>query len=55
MEVFVYYPKSREKMLELQKNAAILHAQAVINKIENLSYSAPQKKKLIEEIKKSFL
>lgn len=52
MEVFVYYPKSKEKISELQKSAAILHAQTVLSKIENMSCSAEQKKKLIEEIKK---
>ena len=54
MEVFVYYPKTEDKKSELKKNAAILHAQTVLNKIENMPCTAHQKKKLIEEIKKNF-
>lgn len=53
MNIIVHYPKNTEKVLELQKRVAIVHAEAVIRAIQSLSCPKEQKIELFKEIKHS--
>ena len=50
MNVMVYHPQSPDKQETLYKKAGIIHAQAVIHKLQILTCSKEQKLKLINEL-----
>lgn len=52
IEIIVHYPKTIDKIRELEKRLAIIHVQAVTQQIEKLSCPKEQKLKLYDEIRK---
>lgn len=55
INIIVHYPKDIEAQQELDKKAAIVHAQTVLEKIKASPYPAEQKTQLIAEIQKYIL
>ena len=53
MNVIVHLPKSTKDLATLHKNVAIVHADAVLRYIQNLSCSQEQRHKMLDEIKKA--
>ena len=51
MNIIVHYPKTSERINELQKNVACVHIEAVSSFIKNLSCPKSQKLALIEKLK----
>jgi len=49
----VHYPKTPEKIKELEKRVSTIHAQAATQHIEKLSCPKEQKLKLYDDIKKA--
>ena len=49
-DIVVHYPKTPEKIADLQKRVADIHAQAVARRIEKLSCPKEQKLKLYDDI-----
>ncbi len=50
MEIIVYGPKTAEKLAELEKLAAKVHGDAVMQAVHRLPFSAVQKLRLLDEI-----
>jgi hypothetical protein len=50
MNMIVYQPKTEEDKNELRKKAALLHSQAVLQYIQQLSCPNDQKQALMEEL-----
>ena len=50
MNMIVYQPKTEEDRKELRKKAALLHSQAVLQYIQQLSCPNDQKQALMEEL-----
>lgn len=53
IEIIVHYPKTSDKIKELEKRVAVIYAQAVTQHIEKLSCPKEQKLKLYDEIKEA--
>ena len=52
MGVIMHYPTAPEKLEELSRKVAAVHAQTVIENIKSMPCSAEQKAELIEAIKR---
>lgn len=50
MEIIVHGPKTAEKQAELEKLAAKVHGDAVMQAVHRLPFSAGQKLRLLDEI-----
>ena len=52
-DIVVHYPKTPEKIADLQKRIATIHAQAVTQRIDKLSCPKEQKLKLYDDIREA--
>lgn len=52
MDIIVHYPKEPERLLELQKKVAAMHAEAVIKKVLSISCPKQQKESLLKAVVK---
>ena len=52
-DIIIHYPKTPEKVIELEKRVAVVYAQTVTQHIEHLPCPKEQKIKLYDEIKKA--
>lgn len=52
LQIIVHFPKDKEMQRELSKKAAIIHADAVIEKIKALPCPTEQKAELLGAIKR---
>ncbi len=50
MEIIVHYPKEPDRLHELQKKVAAVHAEAVVRRIKSIPCPKDQKEKLLQEI-----
>ncbi|WP_185967463.1 hypothetical protein [Clostridium sp. HBUAS56010] len=50
MNMIPYHPKNKEDQKELEKKAAILHSQAVLQYVKQLSCPTSQKQDLIHAV-----
>lgn len=50
MKACVYFPQTATGILELQKRIAMVHAEAVIAKLNSLELSKESKHKVIDEV-----
>ena len=50
MNMIVHHPQTKEDREELKRKAAILHSQAVLQYVQQLSCSNDQKQALMEEL-----
>jgi uncharacterized protein YdcH (DUF465 family) len=53
MNIVVHSPKRPEDVNELQREVGLIHADAVLRYVQNLSCPKEQKLKLLDEIKKA--
>lgn len=53
MKLILHYPDTEEKQKELARRVALLHAQAVIDYVNGLSYTLEEKINLIQQIQES--
>jgi len=52
MNIVVHYPKSADRVAELEKRVATIHIEAVSSYINNLSCPKSQKLELVDSVKK---
>ena len=50
MKIIVHYPTTADKIDELEKSVADIHAQAVARYMENLSCPKKQKIKIVDQL-----